>query len=116
MNSSFITTQPFPASRKIYIEGSRASIRVPMREIRLTPTKSFKSGAVEENAPFLLYDTSRPYTDPAAGIDIPPRLAPLPPASTIPRGAVAPLPAVSSAHRPPPLAHRHPPPSRPPHP
>src|SRR2546426_4304303 len=77
MNSSFITTQPFPASRKIYIEGSRASIRVPMREIRLTPTKSFKSGAVEENAPFLIYDTSGPYTDPAAGIDIRRGLAPL---------------------------------------
>src|SRR5437879_13338445 len=98
MNSSFITTQPFPASRKIYIEGSRASIRVPMREIRLTPTKSFKSGAVEENAPFLIYDTSGPYTDPAAGIDIRRGLAPLRQEWIIGRGDVETLSEVSSEY------------------
>src|SRR3989441_10062722 len=98
MNSSFITTQPFPASLKIYIEGSRASIRVPMREIRLTPTKSFKSGAVEENAPFLIYDTSGPYTDPAAGIDIRRGLAPLRQEWIIGRGDVETLSEVSSEY------------------
>jgi len=98
MNSSFITTQPFPASRKIYIEGSRASIRVPMREIRLTPTKSFKSGAVEENAPFLIYDTSGPYTDPAAGIDIRRGLAPLRQEWIMGRGDVETLSEVSSEY------------------
>ena len=98
MNSSFITTQPFPASRKIYIEGSRASIRVPMREIRLTPTKTFKSGAVEENAPFLIYDTSGPYTDPAAGIDIRRGLAPLRQEWIIGRGDVETLSEVSSEY------------------
>src|SRR5713101_1385596 len=98
MNSSFITTQPFPASRKIYIEGSRASIRVPMREIRLTPTKSFKSGAVEENAPFLIYDTSGPYTDPVAGIDIRRGLAPLRQEWIIGRGDVETLSEVSSEY------------------
>src|SRR6058998_3638991 len=98
MNSSFITTQPFPASRKIYIEGSRASIRVPMREIRLTPTKSFKSGAVEENAPFLIYDTSGPYTDPAAGIDIRRGLAPLRQEWIMARGDVEELPGVTSEY------------------
>ncbi len=98
MNSSFITTQPFPASRKIYIEGSRASIRVPMREIRLTPTRSFKSGAVEENAPFLIYDTSGPYTDPAAGIDIRRGLAPLRQEWIIGRGDVETLSEVSSEY------------------
>ena len=98
MNSSFITTQPFPDSRKIYIEGSRASIRVPMREIRLTPTKSFKSGAVEENAPFLIYDTSGPYTDPAAGIDIRRGLAPLRQEWIIGRGDVETLSEVSSEY------------------
>ncbi len=98
MNSSFITTQPFPASRKIYIEGSRASIRVPMREIRLTPTKSFKSGAVEENAPFLIYDTSGPYTDPAAGIDIRRGLAPLRQEWIIGRRDVETLSEVSSEY------------------
>src|SRR3989475_4206432 len=98
MNSSFITTQPFPASRKIYIEGSRASIRVPMREIRLTPTKSFKSGAVEENAPFLIYDTSGPSPDPAAGIDIRRGLAPLRQEWIIGRGDVETLSEVSSEY------------------
>ncbi len=98
MNSSFITTQPFPASRKIYIEGSRASIRVPMREIRLTPTKSYKSGAVEENAPFLIYDTSGPYTDPAASIDIRRGLAPLRQEWIIGRGDVETLSEVSSEY------------------
>src|SRR5213593_2670544 len=98
MNSSFITTQPFPASRKKYIEGSRASIRVPMREIRLTPTKSFKSGAVEENAPFLIYDTSGPYTDPVAGIDIRRGLAPLRQEWIIGRGDVETLSEVSSEY------------------
>ncbi len=98
MNSSFITTQPFPASRKIYIEGSRASIRVPMREIRLTPTRSFKSGAVEENAPFLIYDTSGPYTDPAAGIDIRRGLAPLRQEWIIGRRDVETLSEVSSEY------------------
>jgi len=98
MNSSFITTQPFPASRKIYIEGSRASIRVPMREIRLTPTKSYKSGAVEENAPFLIYDTSGPYTDPAASIDIRRGLAPLRQEWIIGRRDVETLSEVSSEY------------------
>src|SRR5207249_5594656 len=98
MNSSFITTQPFPASRKIYIEGSRASIRVPMREIRLTPTKSFKNGAVEENAPFLVYDTSGPYTDQDATLDIRRGLLPLRLAWIMGRGDVEELPGVTSEY------------------
>ncbi len=51
---------PLPNSRKIYVTGSRADVRVPMREISL-------SGG---NAPVTVYDTSGPYTDPAAKIDI----------------------------------------------
>jgi len=31
-------TRPFPNSRKIYVEGSRPDLRVPMREVRQTPT------------------------------------------------------------------------------
>jgi len=60
--------QPLPGSRKVYIEGSRPDIRVPFREISLSPTKT--SGADEENPPLLVYDTSGPYTDPAAEIDL----------------------------------------------
>jgi len=60
--------QPFPNSSKIYIEGSRKDIRVPMREIRLSSTPA--SFGQEENAPVLVYDTSGPYTDPAMSIDL----------------------------------------------
>ena len=37
-SSSKLTREPLPRSRKIYIEGSDPSIRVPMREIELSPT------------------------------------------------------------------------------
>ncbi|HXH72305.1 MAG TPA: phosphomethylpyrimidine synthase ThiC [Mariprofundaceae bacterium] len=60
--------QPFPNSRKIHIEGSRPDIRVPMREISLSPTPA--SIGTEENAPVLVYDTSGPYTDPSVEIDL----------------------------------------------
>ncbi len=60
--------QPFPNSRKIYIEGSRPDIRVPMREISLSPTTG--SFGNEENEPLRVYDTSGPYTDPAVQIDV----------------------------------------------
>ncbi|MCP1313545.1 MULTISPECIES: phosphomethylpyrimidine synthase ThiC [unclassified Halomonas] len=59
---------PLPASTKRYIEGSRPDIRVPFREITLSPTTT--SGEAEENPPLLVYDTSGPYTDPAAQIDL----------------------------------------------
>ncbi|MED4879039.1 phosphomethylpyrimidine synthase ThiC [Anoxybacillus geothermalis] len=52
----------FPASRKVYIEGSRKDVRVPMREIVLSPTKT-PQGTVE-NEPVRVYDTTGPYTDP----------------------------------------------------
>ncbi|MEO8345492.1 MAG: phosphomethylpyrimidine synthase ThiC [Betaproteobacteria bacterium] len=62
---------PLPASRKIYIEGSRADIRVPMREISQSDTpSSFSPDSAEKNPPLAVYDTSGPYTDPSARIDI----------------------------------------------
>jgi len=63
-----VSTRPYPGSRKIYIPGPHG-IRVPMREVRLQPTKT-ADGRLEENPPVLLYDTSGPYTDPEAGIDL----------------------------------------------
>ena len=60
--------QSLPASRKVYIEGSRTDIRVPFREITLSPTRT--SEADEHNPPLLVYDTSGPYTDPQAEIDL----------------------------------------------
>ncbi|MDO6785835.1 phosphomethylpyrimidine synthase ThiC [Neptunomonas phycophila] len=69
------SVQPFPKSRKVYIEGSRADIRVPMREISLDITPTAFGG--EPNEPLYVYDTSGPYTDPEAEIDIRKGLAPL---------------------------------------
>ncbi len=60
--------QPFPRSRKVYVEGSRPDIRVPMREISLDITPTEFGGEI--NAPVLVYDTSGPYTDPAVQIDV----------------------------------------------
>ncbi len=59
---------PLPNSRKIYVEGSRADVRVPMREIAQAETPA--SFGNEQNAPIVVYDTSGPYTDPLATIDI----------------------------------------------
>ena len=60
--------QPFPNSRKIYIQGSRDDILVPMREITCSDTPS--SAGLEKNPPVTVYDTSGPYTDPAVSIDV----------------------------------------------
>ena len=67
--------QPLPSSRKIYAEGSRPDIRVPMREIAQTDTSA--SFGAEKNPPIYVYDASGPYTDPAALIDVRAGLAPL---------------------------------------
>ncbi|MCL5109624.1 MAG: phosphomethylpyrimidine synthase ThiC [Chloroflexi bacterium] len=67
--------QPFPASRKVYVSGGRSDVKVPMREIALTPT-SGRFGS-EENPPVRLYDTSGPYTDSATTADIRQGLPPL---------------------------------------
>ena len=56
--------KPFPKSKKIHVAGSRPDIRVPMREISLSAT------GMEANPPVHVYDTSGPYTDPEALIDI----------------------------------------------
>ena len=60
--------QPLPNSRKIYVQGSRPDILVPMREITQSDTPA--SFGAEKNPPLFVYDTSGPYTDPAATIDI----------------------------------------------
>ncbi|MET3037965.1 phosphomethylpyrimidine synthase ThiC [Chryseobacterium sp. NRRL B-14859] len=64
-----ITCSPFPNSKKIYVEGQIHPINVAMREIQLSPTK-LTNGTLEHNAPVTVYDTSGPYTDETAEIDI----------------------------------------------
>ena len=88
-------TRPIPGSRKIHVEGSRADLRVPMREIALAPTPRMY-GIQEANAPFCVYDTSGPYTDPDARIDLGAGLPALRAAWIAERGDVAPLPGLSS--------------------
>jgi phosphomethylpyrimidine synthase len=67
--------KPLPRSRKIYVQGSRDDIQVPMREISQSDTPA--SFGAESNAPLYVYDTSGPYTDPGAAIDIRNGLGPL---------------------------------------
>jgi phosphomethylpyrimidine synthase len=54
-----LTREPFPASHKEYLAGSRPDLRVPMREVRLSNGETIS-----------LYDTSGPYTDPETVIDV----------------------------------------------
>jgi phosphomethylpyrimidine synthase len=61
-------TRPLPGSRRIYVTGSRPDLRVPMREIVQDPTPA--TFGVEDNPPIVVYDTSGPYTDPEASIDV----------------------------------------------
>lgn len=68
-------TRPIPGSRKIHIVGSRADVRVPLREIALADTP-LVFGA-EKNAPVTVYDTSGPYTDPNYRVDLSAGLPPL---------------------------------------
>ncbi|WP_379970776.1 phosphomethylpyrimidine synthase ThiC [Ectobacillus sp. sgz5001026] len=58
----------FMGSKKVYVEGSRGDIQVPMREIELSQTVT--SFGEEENAPVRVYDTSGPYTDIDCDVDI----------------------------------------------
>ncbi len=61
-------TQPFPGSKKKYIVGSRPDIRVPMREIQLSPTLT--NAGEEDNPPLAIYDTSGPFTDPDIEVNL----------------------------------------------
>ncbi|WHP04329.1 phosphomethylpyrimidine synthase ThiC [Acinetobacter corruptisaponis] len=61
-------TRILPASKKIYVEGSRPDIQVPFREISLTDTPTGLGG--EHNPPVMVYDTSGVYTDPNIRIDL----------------------------------------------
>ena len=61
-------TRILPASSKVYIQGSRPDIQVPMRAIALTDTPTGLGG--EHNPDILVYDTSGVYTDTSIQIDL----------------------------------------------
>ncbi|MCG8435801.1 MAG: phosphomethylpyrimidine synthase ThiC, partial [Gammaproteobacteria bacterium] len=88
--------RPFPNATKVFVEGSRTDIRVPMREIKQSATRSL-SGE-EPNPPVTVYDTSGPYTDPAVKIDLRRGLAPLRDAWISEREDTETLPAPSSEY------------------
>ena len=87
-------TRPIPGSRKIHVEGSRADLRVPMREILLTKTPTLFGG--EDNAPVTVYDCSGPYSDPDATIDLAKGLSPLRAAWIAEREDTDALPGITS--------------------
>jgi phosphomethylpyrimidine synthase len=74
-----ITRTPFPGSRKIHVEGKlHDRMRVAMREVAQSPTKSSLPGQAEEaNPPVTIYDTSGPYTDPVVAVDVRRGLSPI---------------------------------------
>ncbi len=97
-NAATLTTAPFPASCKIHVSGAHPGVRVPMREISLSPTKSMNGGAPTPNEPITIYDTSGPYTDPSVTIDARAGLAPLRRQWVLDRADVEELPDVSSQY------------------
>ena len=65
-----ITTGPIPGSRRIWLPGPAGS-RVPAREIPLSAPRVQPGRATIPAEPgFVVYDTSGPYSDPEAVIDI----------------------------------------------
>jgi len=59
------SSEQLPASKKVFVAGTiHADVRVPMREIEVSPTKSY-TGAVTPNDPVRVYDCSGPWGDPA---------------------------------------------------
>jgi phosphomethylpyrimidine synthase len=67
--ASSVKIDSYPASEKIYVQGSRPDIQVPMRKINLSDTP-VHFGAVEKNGPLYVYDTSGVYTDPNVEVDL----------------------------------------------
>ncbi len=70
------TAQSLPNSRRIYVDGELAGVRVPFRDVDQNPTRNFKN-ELEENPPVRVYDTSGPYGDPATETDVREGLPPL---------------------------------------
>ena len=88
--------KPLPNSRKVYVEGSRRDVRVPMREVAQSDTPA--TFGAERNPPVYVYDTSGPYTDPEVRIDIRQGLAALRGQWIAERGDSEELPGPSSRY------------------
>src|SRR5579864_3604535 len=86
LNSS--TSQPagnddaMPNSKRVYVAGTlHPDLRVPFREISLSPTKAMGtpggSPVLEVNEPVRVYDTSGPWGDPSVDVNVTRGLSPL---------------------------------------
>jgi phosphomethylpyrimidine synthase len=82
----------------VYATGSRPDLKVPLRAVRLNPTRDF-DGTLVPNEPVLIYDTSGPYTDPEARIDLAKGLPPMRLAWIQERGDTEVLPGATSLYR-----------------
>ena len=98
-NQQLISRSPFPASKKIQVKGQLHDIEVAMREVQLTDTKIHNGfGLTEPNHAVTIYDTSGPYTDPDADIDVKKGLPKLRERWITDRNDVTQLGSVSSAY------------------
>jgi len=94
-----ISRTPFPASRKVFVKGELHDIEVAMREISLSETKIHNGfGLTEKNPSVTVYDTSGPYTDPNAHIDVKAGLPRIRESWVTDRGDVEKLDQVTSAY------------------
>lgn len=92
-----VTREPFPKSKKIYVDGKIHDIKVAMREIEVSETvHKFSNKAPEKNAAVTVYDTSGPYTDPNVEIDVRKGLPKLREKWILDRKDVEELPSISS--------------------
>ncbi len=85
--------EPLPNSTRVYVPGqAHPDIRVPFREIKLSPTRA-ANGAVEANPPVRVYDCSGPWGDPAFTGNVEHGLPPLRRQWILARGGVEPVPS-----------------------
>ena len=97
-NPDTFTTQPLPASTKVYVAGNLPGVRVAMREIALGPTAMADGNPAIPNAGVTVYDTSGPYTAPSTPLDVRRGLSPLRHEWILARQDVDALPAASSEY------------------
>lgn len=97
-HSPVLTTSSFPSSQKVYVQGHYPGVKVPMREIQLTPTKGINGIPSSPNPSLLIYDTSGPFTDPDYRIDVRKGLDPMRKDWILARNDVEQLPQVSSEY------------------
>jgi phosphomethylpyrimidine synthase len=96
-----ITRGPLPASRKVYVPGERyPELRVPLREISQTPTRHGHGpdAKVTPNPPVYVYDSSGPYTDPTARIELREGLTPIRESWIVSRGDTEALAGITSEY------------------